>query len=792
MIVVYVFLAIVFLGLAVLVYFVRRFLRRRQTLARLDQVLFLVRLPRTSREGREMQKEVALFEQLLSGLSSTGLPFVFEAAVPHVGEDIHFYVSVPSKLRQTFVRQAYSLWSGAKIEESSEYTIFNHVGFTSARHVIQKSRYILPVRTYRELELDTFSQILGGLAKVDEVGEGAAIQILVRPVMAKRIRKELTRSIEALRKGWKMEDLVRNPLSLKMSDLSRAHAKDEREKEGRHEEGGEMARANEGAIKALEMKAGKQLFHVNVRLVASAPSEHQADEIVNGVAAGFSQFFESPDHNELVLSTPKRARQFIHRFLFREFASDTSMILNVEEIASLFHFPTPFTEIPKLHELRAKQAPPPPLLPKEGTLIGESRYRDEIKPIYITDEDRRRHVYVVGQTGTGKSTLVENMVMEDINHGKGVAVVDPHGELVEHIMRQIPDNRLRDVIIFDPSDLERPLGLNMIEHDPSRPEERTFIVNELISIFDKLYDLKATGGPMFEQYVRNALLLLMEDTIHEPATLMEVARVFTDADFRKRKLGRIANPIVIDFWEKEAEKAGGDAALQNITPYITSKFNTFTANDYMRVIIGQETSSINFRRIMDEKKILLVNLAKGSIGELNSGLLGMIVVGKILLAALGRVDVAEGERSDFALYIDEFQNFTTDSIAVILSEARKYRLNLVIAHQFIAQLTDDIRNAVFGNVGSKITFRVGVQDAEVLVKDFQQEFDEQDLANIDNFHAYASLLIRGETARPFDFATLPPHPGDEKTAQAVRELSRITYGKDREEVEAKIFERLRN
>jgi hypothetical protein len=320
---------------------------------------------------------------------------------------------------------------------------------------------------------------------------------------------------------------------------------------------------------------------------------------------------------------------------------------------------------------------------------------------------------------TGKTNIMLNMITQDIRNGDGCCYIDPHGTDIQTILSRIPKERIDDVIYFDPGDLERPLGLNMLDYNFNRPEEKTFIVNEMQSIFNKLF-VAETMGPMFEQYMRNALLLLMEDMPNEPATLVEVPRVFTDPEYRRRKLARIQNPVVIDFWEKEAVKAGGEASLANMTPYITSKFNNFIANDYMRPIIGQAKSALNFRAAMDEGKILLINLSKGRIGDINAGLLGMVFTGKILMAALSRVDIADvNARRDFNLYIDEFQNFSTDSISTILSEARKYRLNLTMAHQFIAQLTEKIRDSVFGNVGSMLVFRVGVQDAEFLVKQFE-------------------------------------------------------------------------
>jgi type IV secretory pathway TraG/TraD family ATPase VirD4 len=426
--------------------------------------------------------------------------------------------------------------------------------------------------------------------------------------------------------------------------------------------------------------------------------------------------------------------------------------------------------------------------------LGDALFRGEMRPVYMTDEDRRRHLYIVGQTGTGKSTLIGNLVMEDIRSGKGLAIIDPHGELVENALGFVPKERLDDVIYFNAGDLTRPMGMNMLDYNFDRPEEKTFIVNEMINIFDKLYDLKTTGGPMFEQYMRNALLLMMEDMPNEPATLIEVPRIFSDPAYRARKLARIKNPVVVDFWEKEATKAGGEASLANMTPYITSKFTSFISNDYMRPIVGQPKSAFNFREVMDSGKILLVNLSKGRIGDLNAQLLGLIITGKMLMAALSRADIAEGaDRRDFYLYIDEFQNFATDSISTILSEARKYRLDLIVAHQFIAQLTEKIRDSVFGNVGSILAFRVGPQDAEFLEKQFEPVFTRQDLVNIDNLKAYARLLIDGQTSRAFvmKVGTASWRGGDKDIAQKMKEYSRTKYGEDRQVVEEGIYRRLR-
>ncbi len=777
-------------------YFMLRGAARRRFVDSLKTSLFLIKIPRTAAdpgekgasngEGNDFKVELAHFEQLLGSLASLKKPVVFEVAVPHVGEEIHFYIGVPKLSAEVAIKQIQGLWNGAAVElVSDDFNIFNVHGATTAAYVTEKENYALPIRTYAELGLDSFESIIGSFAKINEVGEGASMQLLLRPAQ-KDAKRTLQRYIEFLKRGERLEKVFSGGLPTSFSDAAEILAP--KSKTTKQEE----KVIDEEAIKALTAKAAKPLFDVNVRMVVSAGSQFQADDILEGLSAGFSQF-ESPMRNAFRIVKPRNPKKLIEQFIYRTFDDDKKMTLSAEEIASFYHLPISSTETPRVKWLKSKEAPPPENMPKAGLLLGTSVFRGIEKPVYLTDEDRRRHVYVVGQTGTGKSTLLGDLIVEDIQNGKGVAVIDPHGDLVEAALGFIPKERLDDIIYFNPGDLSRPLGLNMLDHDLSKPEERTFIVNEMQSIFDRLFD-KESMGPMLQQYMRNALLLLMEDMPNEPATLVEVPRVFTDAEYRKRKLARIHNPVVIDFWEKEAVKAGGEASLANMTPYITSKFGGFIANDYMRPIIGQAKSSFNFREAMDSGKILLVNLAKGKIGDINANLLGMVFTGKILMAALSRVDVADANaRRDFNLYIDEFQNFTTDSIATILSEARKYRLNLTIAHQFIAQLDEKIRDAVFGNVGSELVMRVGVQDAEFLVKQFEPVFSQNDLINIDNLNAYAKILINGQTSKPFTMkvGTLWWSGGDKELAAKYKEYSRLKYGTDRQAVEDDIYRRLR-
>ncbi len=794
----YIFLSMVVAAiLVVVIYCIVRSISRARIANSLGTSIFLIKIPRSGSstsgtataggsEHADFKAELAHFEQLLGGLTSIKKPVTFEMAVPHVGEEIHFYIGVPKLSAETAAKQIQGLWNGASVElVQDDFNIFNANGATAAAYLAQKENFALPIKTYAELGLDSFESIIGAFSKVNEVGEGVALQMLIMPASSST-KKSVQSYINLLKKGEPLKKVFGKGFPVSASDVSEVF--NPKTKEEKKEE----LVVDEEAIKALQMKIAKPLFNVNLRLVASAGSPFQANDILDGLAAGFSQF-ASPMRNEFKIVKPRNPSGIVNKFIYRLFDTGEAMILSAEEIASFYHFPISSTETPHVKWLKSKEAPPPDNLPAQGLPIGESVFRGQSKPVYITDDDRRRHVYVIGQTGTGKSTLLGNMIIEDIRAGKGVAIVDPHGDLVENALGFVPRERLDDVIYFNPGDLSRPLGLNMLDFNYDRPEEKTFIVNEMQSIFNKLFPPE-TMGPMFEQYMRNALLLLMEDMQNEPATLMEVPRIFTDTAYRLRKLSRIHNPVVIDFWEKEAVKAGGEASLANMTPYITSKFNNFISNDYMRPIIGQPKSAFNFRDVMDNSKILLINLAKGRIGDINAGLLGMVFTGKILMAALSRVDIADADkRRDFNLYIDEFQNFTTDSIATILSEARKYRLNLTMAHQFIAQLTDKIKDAVFGNVGSQVVFRVGVQDAEFLVKQFEPVFDQNDLLNIDNLNAYAKILINGQTSKPFNLriATTSWNGGDKQLAEKLKEYSRTKYGQDRQAIEADIYKRLR-
>jgi len=761
-----------------------------------------------SQYGSEKQKEdISVMEQLFASLRNIREetmkkiiygPFYlsFEIATPIDSNEIFFYVSIPKKFQSIIEKHIHSFYQDAEIKRIDDYNIFVPDGGSAASYMTLQKRHIFPIKTYRKLETDPLSNVTSAFSKIP-IGEGAALQVIIKPTNSAWQRNG-REAVKLMQKGKGFDGdaetsgfvkLLKEFISI-ASGASGGKTKEQQQQQ--NEKPVQLTPAQEEIIKAMEEKSTKAGFETNIRLVTSAPSKEKAQMLLKELENSFTQF-NAPGLNsfkitESFFDKTKFLNKTIYNFIFRNFEDKRKIILNTEELASIFHFPIATMETPQVKWLRAKQAPPPINVLSEGLILGRNIYRGEDAAIRIGREDRRRHMYIVGQTGTGKSAFMGELIKQDIKNGEGVCIIDPHGDLVEDVLGCVPKERAEDIILFDPSNTKKPIGLNLLEYDQNYPDQKTFVINEMIKIFDKLYDLKTTGGPMFEQYMRNAMLLIMEDP-SSGSTLIEISKVLADADFRKYKLSKCKNYIVTHFWRKEAEKAGGEAALANMVPYITSKLNQFISNDTMRPIIGQQKSSINFRKIMDNKKILLVNLSKGRIGEMNAYLLGLVLVGKILISSLSRTDIPQEERKDFYLYIDEFQNFTTDSVSTILSEARKYRLCLNLAHQFLGQLPEEIQKSVFGNVGTIISFRVGPEDAEFLAKQFTPVFDEQDLINIENYNAYVKLMIKGTISDGFNMATYPPIKGDKKVAEAIKQLSILKYGKDREVVEREIMER---
>ncbi|KKT20784.1 MAG: hypothetical protein UW04_C0021G0001, partial [Parcubacteria group bacterium GW2011_GWB1_43_8] len=673
----------------------------------LDMVLYEISLPHEKEEEKKeknFKEFISAMEQFYGGMMILDKDkeeyFALEIGLPVIGEEIVFYAAVPRTKSSLLEKQISALFANARIEEKREdYNIFKPGGVSAGSLAKLKTYPVLPIRTYDKFDVDPMLVIANAFSKLRKIGEGASLQIVIGAAESS-YGKKIKKTAEEIRKGKKLFEAMKKAKIVGTGVLSfigdfifsDSSSKKDDDAKGKEKER-KMETVSEDLAKMIEEKASRPLMSANLRILVSADSLEKSDSILKEIESAFLQFTE-PQGNALKFRNlkGKELENLFYKFSFRLFDKNEAFYLNTAEMATVFHFPKGISTISQLKYVKAKDAPPPLNLPQEGILLGKNFYRGDESLIYMKDDDRRRHFYLIGQTGTGKSVLLKNMIVQDMEQGKGVCYIDPHGSDLEDILSRIPKDRVEDLIYFDPAGRDRTMGLNMLEYDPDYPEQKTFIVNELLGIFNKLFDMKIAGGPMFEQYFRNSALLVMDDP-ESGNTLLEISRVMSNKAFRDLKLSRCRNLSVKLFWKDVAEKAGGEASLANIVPYITSKFDNFLGNEIMRPIIAQEKSSFDFRKIMDEKKILLINLSKGRLGDINSHLLGLIIVGKLLMAALSRADIPENERNDFYLYIDEFQNVTTDSIAVILSEARKYKLNLTIAHQFIGQLEENIKKA---------------------------------------------------------------------------------------------------
>ncbi len=748
-------------------------------------------------ESRSFADLVTGMEHFYAGMLSIENPsagwldvknyFTLELALSNFSSEIVFYASVPIERADLFEKQVLAAYPDAKLREHKEdYNPFNEKGVTLVSVAEPVGSTVFPMKTVEVFSQDPLNVLLGAFGKMKHEGEAAAVQFVIKP--AGKVFNEHYKSIrEDIKKGTPIKKALEH-VTLRFASEFAAVTKDILFGVKKKEEG----EIDQASIEGINEKIAAPIVDTNIRIVVSADTEERARTILTELESAFNQFTK-PQANGIIWKrlTKNDLMRAIYEFSFRIFSDDHSFPLNLKELTTMFHFPVSATTAAELKEAKAGVAPAPTEMKNEGIILGKNTYHGKETMVRMSREDRVRHTYVIGQTGTGKSHILKTMIMQDIMNGDGVCFIDPHGNDVQDILALIPPERVDDVIYFDPSYIERPMGLNMLEYDHSRPEQKTFVVNELMNIFNQLFDMKVGGGAMFEQYFKNAAFLVMEDT-SEQATLLDITRVLSDKAFRDLKLSRCKNPIIVQFWAG-AEKTTGDQGLANFVPYISSKFDPFISNDIMRPVVLQKNSSFNFREIMDNKKILLVNLSKGRLGDINANLIGLVLVGKITMAALSRVDMfGTGEKpNDFYLYIDEFQNVTTPSIASILSEARKYRLSLNVAHQYIAQLSDEIRDAVFGNVGNMAVFRVGQEDAEFLEKKFLPTFSAQDITRLDNRNAYVNMLVDGQPTKPFNIATLPLEAGDPTLTEKLKQLSYLKYGAPREEVEAEIMARFR-
>ncbi len=699
---------------------------------------------------------------------------------------IHYYAVVPSVITETIKQAISAAYPAARLEEVEIKNIFSQqgksLGVIGGEFTLKKD-FFYPIATYQESRRDAMRSLLDALTNVSR-GDGAAVQIMIRPADEKWLSASSKRAEHIREKGSKskgssgaidlMEALWKPPTYGSGSNGGDAH---------------QLTALEQEEIEAIENKTKYPAYEVLIRTVVSSSTSAKSQAILQGIVSAFS-LFDSPRFNGFKFNMTQNIEDLVTAYIFRFFPQNAkSVILNSVELSTIFHLPNR-NSIPteKVQRQRIKQVDGPTEVMDEGLLLGVNEYRGVEKQIRLSKNDRRRHTYIIGQTGMGKSKLLENLAFQDIMNGDGFAFIDPHGDSVEELLGMIPRERLDDVIYFNPGDIENPLGFNMFE--ASSDSEMDFIIGETNSMLKSLYDPGNTGvvGPRMENIVRNAALLLMSD----PAggTFMDIPKVLIDPEFTKPKIKYLRNQRAIDFWTKEwpASQKSNDAG--ELVSWVVSKWAPFE-NELLNNILGQAKSSFNIREIMDNNKILLVNLSKGKMGEGAAKLLGMVFVMKFQAAAMSRVDIPEDERKDFCLYVDEFQNFATDSFESILSEARKFRLNLILANQFMTQLNDKIKGAVMGNVPTKLVGRIGIDDAEVLQKAFHPTFTAEDLIKTPNYNAIATVLVNGFPSSPFNIKLLPPlGKSNPQLREAIKRYSASKYGRPRAVVAAEIRERL--
>ncbi len=730
----------------------------------------------------------------LHGIFSKKAPYQSQLSFEIVAQDkyIRFYARVPKYLKDFVEGQIYAQFPTVEIHEVEDYATVDKVKDQQIAgcELILNKPDVYPIKTFKIFEVDPLAGITSTFTKLSE-GEQIWMQFVIRPIDDTWQNKGL-KTIEHVRAGrqsgifGKSNRYTKGLVSfLKLFAATAINPS----AEIKSAEAPSLSSPVEAALKAIEEKVLKLGFESVIRIIAIGKEPVATQMRVSQIVGAFKQFNTTNLNGFIASDITLNDAKFWDNFRAREFPRKGN-IFNIEELASIYHFPNISVETPNIVWSGSKKGEPPSNLPMIDnypsgvlTLIGNTNFRNTFHKFGVKTNDRMRHTYVVGKSGTGKSTLLENMAVDDIRQGKGVIIVDPHGEFADKALEVVPKERINDVVLIDPADRAFPVAINLLEM--VEDDFKGMVASGFVGIFKKIFG--QSWGPRLEHILRNTVLALLE---YPDSTMMDIPRMLTEKRFRDKVVAVVKDPVIKDFWENEFGGYDNKFRTEAVSP-ILNKVGQFLATATIRNIVGQAKSSINMRKVMDEKKIMIINLSRGKIGEDNSAFLGAMLITKVQLAAMSRADVPLSERPECFLYVDEFQNFATESFAVILSEARKYNLSLTMANQYITQMPEEVRDAVFGNVGTLISFRVGATDATFLVKEFMPVFSEQDLVNLDKYQIYIKLLIDGISSPAFSALTLPPVPIYENYSVIIKNVSRQQYAQSREKVENGIVDRLR-
>jgi len=756
-----------------------------------DMVILRIAMPKTN------DKTPLAAEQMFASIH--GL-FKESGIVPILSLEIQsdsrmgvvFHVVIQNNIASFIKTQIYAQYPNAEIAVADDYMkaseSWNENAQVSAGEVILERPFIFPIKTFRDFDVDPLSAIAGAVSELS-LSEEAWIQILVRPYP--NTWQETSRKyIIELREGNNIFEpkgfwsgfigVISGFVKIFSDGLSTGVDATKPPPRPLAPPPIRLEHYQEEEIKKVELKAEKSGFQIVIRVLVKSEDSSRSIQLFDGIVASFRQY-ATAHLNTLILNTVKNSSDVYNEMRQRVLNTATEDIMNIEELASLFHLPNTIAGVSSLFFSTTTKLPPPANLEYEkGIIFGETDYRGDKRIFGIDKIDQRRHVYIIGKSGTGKSSLLNNMIVSDIQSGKGVGVIDPHGELADMILDYIPEERIDDVVFFNPGDMDFPIGFNPLYLKDKN--QRDLVADGIVAVFKKYFD---SWGPRLEYMLYNVVLTALES---QGTTLLSLQRLFVDKKYRKRVLSHVKDPIILRFWRDEfsAIEENKKMMVETVAP-IQNKIGRYLSPRIIRNILGQTKSTIDIRDIIDNKKILIINLSKGRIGEDNAALLGGLLITRIYTSAMERVDIPENERSDFSLYIDEFQSFTTDAFVNILSEARKYHLSLTMAHQFIEQLPIELRAGIFGNVGTMISFSIGQKDAVALSSEFSPYVTPEDFLSLPKYHMYMRMVIDGTISVPFSAKSLPFRYEPKGYRDYIKQVSRKKYSVAREVIEEKLM-----